>query len=89
MSISARHLDSAGEGPLNSDTSSVALLVSGCAADHWVRTPIEERDTGRALYPRKRGRDLFDLWFALEQGVVEASTLISCFNQREIRSSDH
>lgn len=35
----------------------------------------------RALYQRKKGRDLFDLWFALEQGVVDAGALIACFNR--------
>ena len=35
----------------------------------------------RALYQRKKGRDLFDLWFALDQGVVDANALISCFDR--------
>ena len=35
----------------------------------------------RALYQRKKGRDLFDLWFALEQGVVNAQALIACFER--------
>ncbi|MCU0691852.1 MAG: nucleotidyl transferase AbiEii/AbiGii toxin family protein, partial [Polyangiaceae bacterium] len=33
------------------------------------------------LYQRKKGRDLFDLWFALEQGRVNANALISCFDR--------
>lgn len=35
----------------------------------------------RALYQRKKGRDLFDLWFALERGVVNAESLITCFER--------
>jgi len=33
----------------------------------------------RALYQRKKGRDLFDLWFALERGVVDENVLLNCF----------
>jgi predicted nucleotidyltransferase component of viral defense system len=33
----------------------------------------------RALYQRKKGRDLFDLWLALEKGLVEPRTLLVCF----------
>ena len=35
----------------------------------------------RALYQRKKGRDLFDLWLAIEKGVVEPSTLLACFQR--------
>lgn len=35
----------------------------------------------RALYQRKKGRDLFDLWFALERGLVHTKSLISCFER--------
>jgi len=35
----------------------------------------------RALYQRRKGRDLFDLWFALEQGGVSAEALIGCFGR--------
>ena len=35
----------------------------------------------RALYQRKKGRDLFDLWFALDQGIVNAEALLDCFNR--------
>lgn len=34
----------------------------------------------RALYQRKKGRDLFDLWLALEQGVANPEALLGCFN---------
>ena len=33
----------------------------------------------RALYQRKKGRDLFDLWLALDRGVVDPDALIKCF----------
>jgi len=35
----------------------------------------------RALYQRKKGRDLFDLWLAIEKGAVEPSTLLACFQR--------
>jgi predicted nucleotidyltransferase component of viral defense system len=35
----------------------------------------------RALYQRKKGRDLFDLWYAIERGVVNADALIACFDR--------
>jgi len=35
----------------------------------------------RALYQRKKGRDLFDLWLAIEKAVVEPSTLLACFHR--------
>jgi len=35
----------------------------------------------RALYQRKKGRDLFDLWLALEKGVVDPATLLACFQR--------
>lgn len=35
----------------------------------------------RALYQRKKGRDLFDLWCAIEQGLVDADALIRCFER--------
>ena len=42
----------------------------------------------RALYQRKKGRDLFDLWLALEQGVVDPDALLSCFT-RYMREGGH
>ena len=33
----------------------------------------------RALYQRKKGRDLFDLWMAIERGVVDPDVLRDCF----------
>ncbi len=34
----------------------------------------------RALYQRRKGRDLFDIWFALKSGQVNIGNLISCFH---------
>lgn len=33
----------------------------------------------RALYQRKKGRDLFDLWLALTQGLVDPEAVVRCF----------
>lgn len=35
----------------------------------------------RALYQRKKGRDLFDLYFALKNGFTDIDGLLSCFNR--------
>lgn len=35
----------------------------------------------RALYQRKKGRDLFDLWYSLGQCVVDAPVLLRCFER--------
>jgi predicted nucleotidyltransferase component of viral defense system len=35
----------------------------------------------RALFQRKKGRDLFDLSYALELGVVDPATLLRCFTR--------
>ncbi len=42
----------------------------------------------RALYQRKKGRDLFDLWFAFVQGNVDARILLRCF-QRYMAEGGH
>jgi predicted nucleotidyltransferase component of viral defense system len=42
----------------------------------------------RALYQRRKGRDLFDLWHALEQGAVNVNALMHCF-QRYMREGGH
>ena len=42
----------------------------------------------RALYQRKKGRDLFDLWLALDSGKVDAATLVRCF-QRYMAEGEH
>ena len=33
----------------------------------------------RALYQRKKGRDLFDLWLALDRGAADPLALLACF----------
>jgi len=35
----------------------------------------------RALYQRKKGRDLFDLWLGLESGRLDPTVLLSCFRR--------
>ncbi len=35
----------------------------------------------RALYQRRKGRDLFDLWHALNQSQFEPSELLACFQE--------
>ena len=40
----------------------------------------------RALYQRKKGRDLFDLWLALDRGLIDPSRVVSCF--REYMAAD-
>lgn len=34
----------------------------------------------RALYQRRKGRDLFDMWFALTQSNVDASKILEAWN---------
>lgn len=33
----------------------------------------------RALYQRKKGRDLFDLWFTIQQQMLDATRVVTCF----------
>jgi predicted nucleotidyltransferase component of viral defense system len=57
--------------------------VSIYAPDELLATKL------RALYQRKKGRDLFDLWYALEEGLVDPTSLVACFSRymaREGRS---
>jgi predicted nucleotidyltransferase component of viral defense system len=35
----------------------------------------------RALYQRKKGRDLFDLWFALDRGLLNCAAVVECFGR--------
>lgn len=35
----------------------------------------------RALYQRRKGRDLFDLWYALRSGKTNATKLVTCFDR--------
>ena len=41
----------------------------------------------RALYQRKKGRDLFDLWLALDRGLLNAEAVMKCF-LRYMQASD-
>ncbi len=49
--------------------------VSTYATDELLCTKL------RALYQRKKGRDLFDVWYALEQGLIDPATLLTCFDR--------
>ena len=42
----------------------------------------------RALYQRKKGRDLFDLWYGLDRGIVDEDALVRCF-ERYLREGGH
>jgi len=33
----------------------------------------------RALYQRRKGRDLFDLWLCLSRGLVDPNQVVACF----------
>jgi len=35
----------------------------------------------RALYQRRKGRDLFDLWLCLDQGTIDPQRLVDCFTE--------
>ena len=56
--------------------------VNTFAVDELLATKL------RALYQRKKGRDLFDLWLAIEKGVVDPPTLLACF-QRYMTEGGH
>jgi len=49
--------------------------VSTYALDELLGTKL------RALYQRKKGRDLFDLWHALETGRVDVPRVVACFRR--------
>jgi len=52
-----------------------AADVSTYAIDELLCTKL------RALYQRKKGRDLFDVWYALDLGRIDAPTLLTCFER--------
>jgi len=52
-----------------------ATDVSTYAIDELICTKL------RALYQRKKGRDLFDVSHALDQGRIDPTTLLLCFNR--------
>lgn len=49
--------------------------VSTYAIDEMLCTKL------RALYQRKKGRDLFDIWLALDQGRIDPATILTCFER--------
>jgi len=59
------------ENPWFQGTADVATY----AVDELLATKL------RALYQRKKGRDLFDVWYALEQGLIDPATLLTCFDR--------
>ena len=42
----------------------------------------------RALYQRRKGRDLFDLWLSISRGLIDPHRVISCFAEY-MRSEGH
>lgn len=42
----------------------------------------------RALYQRRKGRDLFDLWYTLDRGMVNTENVITIFNHYCERHND-
>lgn len=42
----------------------------------------------RALYQRRKGRDLFDLWYALEAGPVDVPGVLACFRRYMAEGGD-
>lgn len=58
-----------------------AVDVSTYTIDELVCTKL------RALYQRKKGRDLFDLWYAMDQGRIDPATILTCFD-RYMREED-
>jgi hypothetical protein len=59
------------ENPWFSGTADVATY----ALDELLCTKL------RALYQRKKGRDLLDIWYALSMGRADPSVLLSCFER--------
>jgi len=49
--------------------------VSTYAIDELLCTKL------RALYQRRKGRDLLDVWLALDQGRIDPATLLTCFDR--------
>jgi len=42
----------------------------------------------RALYQRRKGRDLFDLWFVLDKGMIDVDKVISVFEAHCVKYKD-
>ncbi len=60
--------------PLQSEWHTGEALVPTYSLDELLATKL------RALYQRKKGRDLFDLWHALNNGTVNIDKVIEAFN---------
>ncbi len=56
--------------------------ISTYALDELLGTKL------RALYQRKKGRDLFDLWWAAKNAVVDLDRVVACF-QRYVETEGH
>ena len=39
----------------------------------------------RALYQRRKGRDLFDLWLCLDRGLIDCAAVVTCFLEYMLR----
>jgi len=55
-----------------------------CAAEAQVRTFEIDELLGtklRALYERRKGRDLFDLWLSMSQGMLDPERVLACFSE--------
>ncbi|MBC8328790.1 MAG: nucleotidyl transferase AbiEii/AbiGii toxin family protein [Planctomycetes bacterium] len=50
-------------------------MVLSYGADELLGTKM------RALYQRRKGRDLFDLWLALDRGLVRPERVVDCFGR--------
>ncbi len=59
--------------PVESEWFSGTAEVTTYGVDELLGTKL------RALYQRKKGRDVFDLWHAFERGGVDADTIVRCF----------
>lgn len=60
---------------LDSDWYKAETLVSSYGLDELLATKL------RALYQRKKGRDLFDLWYAMNNADVHGEKVIEAFRQ--------
>jgi predicted nucleotidyltransferase component of viral defense system len=59
-----------------------AATITSYALDEMLGTKL------RALYQRSKGRDIFDLWYALAQGSAVPDRVLACF-ERYMREGGH
>ena len=69
--LGVRHVPFAVSNPWFSGSADVSTY----AMDELLCTKL------RALYQRKKGRDLFDVWYALDQDRIDPETLLVCFHR--------